>query len=207
MDNTASVFERFLSLLARLFTPFKYYREKLEAAASTVDTLNDQLLNSEIQFRIVAELLEREREVHDSKLQEMNTLIRSLEQTKQEYQCVLGCIPDITAGNFDKVYDSICGVLDPDGFVRYSIAKKLTKINVCSHFSTEDNMGRFENSDGNELLWWLEVAAYGSCDWEPLCSCYELAVNMTINDDTEEYRAYRKAINEQAAKSLLGLPV
>lgn len=114
-------------------------------------------------------------------------------------------IPELAAGEYSRVYEKIQPQLDPDGFCLYQEAKRYTGVNVSYAFPTEDNMGYFEDLNGLALLNWLEVAAYGECDWEmlPGGGGYECAINRRVKWDTEEYQLYRKTVCEKAVRELL----
>lgn len=126
-------------------------------------------------------------------------------KVKKELLTRYSIIQAIARGDWEKVYDAISGELDSEGFTLYHIAEKFTGVNVCSAFPTEDNMGVFENADGFELLDYLEVEAFGECDWVQMNPPYERAVNMRIHRDTEEYKQYRACIFKKAVTELLGL--
>lgn len=67
-----------------------------------------------------------------------------------------------------RFYDalSLSPNLDPQVFILYRTAKKMTGIDLHSYFSYEDNRGMFEAMDGRQLLHWLTAARFDAVDWE-----------------------------------------
>lgn len=121
--------------------------------------------------------------------------------------CLRDNINDLAAGNFEKVYENICVTLDPEGWKLYRAAEAYTGVDPSHAFPTEDNLGYFEVLDGTELIYWVEVSAFGECEYRQL-DCgggYELSTERVIYKDTEEYKQYRKTICEQVVRQLLGL--
>lgn len=93
----------------------------------------------------------------------------------------------------EEIYGCI-SALDPKGFQLYWAAEKITGIDPSRYFSTEDNLGYFEESDGYQLLGWVEKAMFGEIEWVQLNSPYEIAGDVKMHTDTDEYREYRNKL-------------
>lgn len=107
-------------------------------------------------------------------------------------------------GDYEKVYSIIAPVLDKNGFHRYWAAERLTGVDIHSYFYAEDTAGRFEAADGNELLHWLESAAFGTVDWTQAAPGVEKAEKHSIDTLSEAYAAHRKALHRDTVRELLG---
>lgn len=100
------------------------------------------------------------------------------------------------------IYEAVSPLLDSEGWIRYDIAKKMTKIDIYSHFYAEDNMGRFEMSDGNELLHWLELAKFGDIGYR-FEGCYEVVDSTSLDTSQPAYLGYRVELHERTIAKLM----
>ncbi|PKM52493.1 MAG: hypothetical protein CVV02_01710 [Firmicutes bacterium HGW-Firmicutes-7] len=80
--------------------------------------------------------------------------------------------------------------LDPDGWNLYWSSKEILGIDVYKEFYTEDNMGRFEESDGYELKHYVEIAAFGDCTYRIVGNAYEVLDKYSIDYNSKEYETY-----------------
>ena len=110
------------------------------------------------------------------------------------------------AGDYEMAYDLIAPKLDPNGFRRFWMAEEYTGIDVHTYFYIEDSLCRFEAANGNQLLEWLESAAFGSQEWTVLQDGVEVSTARIINKACEEYKTYRVALHKSTVMKLLGLP-
>ncbi len=148
-----------------------------------------------------------ERSAHKNTYFKLGASVEQAEYLLDQLICLRDNVSDLAAGKYEKVYQDICGTLDPEGWKLYWAAEKYTGIDPFHAFPTEDNLGYFENMDGHGLIMWIEISAFGECEWEQLdcAGGYERAVNPIVHTDTEKYAQYRSAIYEQAVREMLGL--
>lgn len=110
------------------------------------------------------------------------------------------------AGDYELVYDLIAPKLDVNGFRRFWMAEEYTGVDVHTYYYIEDALGKFEAANGNQLLEWLESAAFGSQEWTVIQDGVEVSTTRIINKSSEEYKAYRAALHKSTVLKLLGLP-
>jgi hypothetical protein len=96
-----------------------------------------------------------------------------------------------TTKSAKEVYEDLCNLgADDGGWMLYEAACELTNINVFTYFYAEDNRGFFENSDGNALLKWLEIAAFADIEWSHEQPPYEIYRGHKMDVESAEYTKY-----------------
>lgn len=98
-------------------------------------------------------------------------------------------------GEYEKVYNLLATKLDRNGFRRFFVAEEFTGVDIHTYFYIEDSLGRFEAANGNELLEWLESAAFGSQKWAILQNGVEISTAHIIDKSSEGYKTYRAALH------------
>ena len=101
-----------------------------------------------------------------------------------------------------RLYKAVAPYLDPGGFVLYETAAKLTRFNISTEFSMEDNMGKFEEMDGYGMLRYLTADRFGSVEYEIVAPCYEEAVSLHTDHTSPEYLAFEKKLYEKTLREL-----
>jgi FtsZ-binding cell division protein ZapB len=94
--------------------------------------------------------------------------------------------------------------IDPEGWSIYRASQEILKLDVFKEFIVEDSMGRFEESDGHDLIGYLEIAAFGDCTYKIVGSMHEVLDSYTIDYESQEYKAYQDELYTLAAKKLMG---
>lgn len=94
--------------------------------------------------------------------------------------------------------------IDPEGWSIYRASQEILKLDVFKEFIVEDSMGRFEESDGHDLIGYLEIAAFGDCTYRIVGSMHEVLDSYTIDYESQEYKAYQDELYALAAKKLMG---
>ena len=112
-------------------------------------------------------------------------------------------LPFGITGDYEEVYNRLAPELDPDGFRLFWAAEQQTGINIYRAFPIEDSLGYFESMSGYAILEWLEAEAFGTYDLETRAPGIQVICKLKINKGTEQYKAYRRAIYEQAVKAML----
>lgn len=114
-------------------------------------------------------------------------------------------LADVIPGDadYEALYQKLEGVLDPGGYRLYDEAKKRTRIDICSFFPTEDNLGYFENMDGHALLLWLVKAKFGEIEWEQLNPPYERAGSVSFEGQEENISEFYRQLYKETVQTLL----
>lgn len=112
-------------------------------------------------------------------------------------------LPSWIAGDYEGAYNRLAPELDPEGFRLFWAAEQQTGINIYRAFPIEDSLGYFESMSGYAMLEWLEAEAFGGYELETRAPGIQVVCKLKINKGSEQYQAYRKAIYEQAVKSML----
>lgn len=133
-------------------------------------------------------------------------MIERLDAVECKHNYLCENLQALAAGQFETVYEAISAELDPNGFFLFQAAEEYTHVNIYSFYPIEDNLGLFEDMNGNELLPWLESAAFGTREWEPIAPGAELSVNRVVHYETEEYETYKTQVYCRAVSRLLDLP-
>lgn len=94
--------------------------------------------------------------------------------------------------------------IDPEGWSIYRASQEILKLDVFKEFIVEDSMGRFEESDGHDLIGYLEIAAFGDCTYKIVGSMHEVLDSYTIDYESQEYKAYQDELYTLAARKLMG---
>lgn len=105
--------------------------------------------------------------------------------------------------DYEKIYMELADIYDPEGFCLHNVAKKMTNIDVCSYFATEDNLGYFEAADGYELLGWIIKAKFGEIEWRQLNPPYEIAESVSLNGRDKEIEYFYKKLYKETVLKLL----
>lgn len=114
-------------------------------------------------------------------------------------------------GKAKELYESVSHRLDPDGFVLFHEAEDILGKLDFSSFAYEDNLGRFEEANGYDLLKYLLVdhcnqlgKANIGCDrWEVVKGTpYEKCINLSIDKTTPEYRQFKETLYRNVCKKL-----
>ena len=105
--------------------------------------------------------------------------------------------------DYEAIYYEVDAAFDPDGYRLHDMAKKMTGIDVCSFFPTEDNLGYFEDADGHALLNWIIKARFGEIEWEPLNAPYEIAGEVSFEGQEENISDFKKELYRETVLLLL----
>lgn len=196
------------------FTTRKAAQREMEGLKASVCEIGERLqqtqgklMGASAEIDRLTDALKSERSAHKNTYFKLGDTVEQAEHLRNQLICLRDNVSDLAAGKYEKVYQDICGTLDPEGWKLYWAAEKYTGIGPSRAFPTEDNLGYFENMDGHGLIRWIEISAFGECEWEQLNGGggYERAVNPIVHTDTEKYRQYRGAIYEQTVREALGL--
>lgn len=180
----------------------------LHQAESERNKANEQLQIAEQEYDKVTAMLQalEKANAHARDLEEeLADAKRSLQQAETRRLRISENLAALAAGNYEAVYYAIKGDMDPEGWKLYFTACRNTSRSVSDAFSAEDNLGYFEEMDGDALLPWLECANFGHCDWRQLdCSGgYEMSYNRIIDTESEAYKTYRAVIFKEVVTELL----
>lgn len=136
---------------------------------------------------------------------ENRNLSGQLEETGRVDKALRKLLVDVISddADYEALYQSLEDVLDPGGYRLYDEAKKRTRIDVCSFFPTEDNLGYFENLDGHGLLLWLVKAKFGEIEWEPLNPPYERAGSVSFGGQEENISEFYRELYKKTVQTLL----
>ncbi|MBS7528513.1 hypothetical protein KHM83_17645 [Fusibacter paucivorans] len=93
--------------------------------------------------------------------------------------------------------------IDPEGWSIYRASQEILKLDVFKEFIVEDSMGRFEESDGHDLIGYLEIAAFGDCTYKIVGSMHEVLDSYIIDYESQEYKAYQDELYTLASKKLM----
>lgn len=152
-----------------------------------VDQLRDELLWHKEQLQ------------QQNAVQEMNTArLREVKTNLKKIAAIL-----LKAGHpYEEIYDLVASELDPGGWGRLSVARRLIPTDIYSFFYAEDALGKFENMKGSELLYWLELTKYGILD--PIQKGnYELVGGHELRTDDKDYMDYRKRLHRLTLNDIL----
>jgi len=128
------------------------------------------------------------------------------EQVIGEYLPKIKAFTDtpIFSENTERVYNFLMSSgYDEGGWLLYNTAKSITNVNVYSAFPTEDNLGYFEELNGNGLLKWLTIAKFAKKEYEQLPGGYEKLKSFEIDKDTPEYKEYKTTLFLTAVHSII----
>lgn len=120
------------------------------------------------------------------------------------------CEQRLNAVQAKSVYESVAHYVDKDGFELFGAAQQILGSFDFACFAYEDNLGYFEEADGNKLLRYLLVqydhklgAANDKLDrWQIACSCYEKCVDLSIDETTPEYQEFEKQLYIKVLENL-----
>lgn len=107
----------------------------------------------------------------------------------------------------EELYNEVSNLLDEDKYIELQIVKELTKIDLYSFYSYEDNMGFFAGiEDLNTFVRLYEEAAFGSFKYEiiegTLSALFERAILLNDNKETSQYLIYRQNVERELIKQL-----
>lgn len=166
---------------------------------------NTQLQIAEQEYDQVVKALEKASANTRRLEEELANAKRSLNQSETKRLRISENLAALASGDYETVYYAIKGDMDPEGWKLYFAACRNTSRSIHEAFTTEDNLGYFEEMNGDELLLWLECANFGHCEWRQL-DCpggYEMSYNRTIDMESEVYKTYRAAIFKEVVTELL----
>lgn len=198
----------------RRFTPFfwKTMRENLEKRDTVIHNLRVSLHEAQtkadgamLEAKIAGDALNDERQAHEDTASKLYAISEEADRLQKQNRCLKSNINALATGDYERVYENIRNDMDPEGWALYKAAKTHTGVDPIHAFPTEGNLGYFEALDGHGLIYWVELYAFGECEYRQLNGGYELSENRVIHEDTEEYRQYRRAICEETVKALLAL--
>lgn len=110
----------------------------------------------------------------------------------------------VTEENAKQIYDIFSNnEFDEEGWAKYRTAKKMFNVNVTSYFYAEDNLGYFEEADGNKMLQWLEIAVFGDVEYK-IEGCYEMVDSYNIDYESEKYLDYQAKLWVNTVQELIG---
>lgn len=109
----------------------------------------------------------------------------------------------VTPESYEALYKAMAEEVDPDGFRLIQIAEKLTNIDVCHYFKTEDQLGYFEEANGYELLEWLIKAKFGNIEWIQLQSPYEKAGRVSFHGQEKNIQEFLETLYKKTVFRLL----
>lgn len=127
------------------------------------------------------------------------------EQLRDEYTPKIKAFTDerLTAENAKRIYNFLEPYnYDMGGWHLYGAAKSIMKTNVCYAFPAEDNMGYFEELDGNGLLKWLEIAEFAEKEYELLPGGYEKLSTHTLDENSSKYQEYQDKLWIAAVRNI-----
>lgn len=157
------------------------------------------------QMRQETSKIQRLNACNEDLLLENRQLAGRLKEMGESSRILRKLLLDVIPGdaNYETIYQELAGMLDPDGYCLYDEARKRTRIDVCSFFPTEDNLGYFENLDGHGLLLWLVKAKFGEIEWEPLNPPYERAGSVSFEGQEENISEFYRQLYKETVQTLL----
>ena len=103
-----------------------------------------------------------------------------------------------TADTIRARYERAAPRLDPEGFRLFYAAGEITGIR-----NLWDACGRFEETNGHELLRYLTAAHFGAVSWEVVPgTTYERAILLEVDTSTLEYQAFARQLYAKALERM-----
>lgn len=169
--------------------------EKLQSELEDVKCHLEETQNDMIRERDKAEELMFEKMELEENCREQGNIISCLKTV------LLRLVSEGT--DYEAIYHEVSSVFDPEGYRLHDMAKKMTGIDVCSFFPTEDNLGYFEEANGYVLLDWIVKAKFGDIDWEPLNPPYEIAGKVSYEGQEENISDFYKELYKETVLQML----
>lgn len=173
---------------------FKSIYKLIKNNALLEELENKEQLNKEKVKMYESENMKFEREIKSYK-EQMDNVIKTLNPELDEIMREIDNLSE--KDKYDKI-----AVIDPEEWKLYWSAKEILNIDIHKHFFAEDMMGRFELSDGKELLTYIEAAAFGEKEWE-YKGCYEIMKRYELDENSDRYKKYLKELFPLANKKLI----
>lgn len=95
---------------------------------------------------------------------------------------------------FDKERYERLKFLDTDGWCIYRASQEILKIDIYKEFVVEDSMGRFVESDGHDLIVYMEMVAFGDRTYKIIGEFYEVLDTYSIDYNSNAYQKYLKRL-------------
>lgn len=100
-------------------------------------------------------------------------------------------------------YDAVSYNLDPDGFMLYCTAKKLSGMDVPGLFPYEEACGVFKEASGHQLMSYLTACCFNAVEWNTVPgSMYERAELGEVDTTTPEYRRFERQLYESVLERM-----
>lgn len=184
------------------FQTISSLRKKLALSEAEIDGLiNEREADKDIIACLRNEIygLERNAEHYEETISGLNNDWKAIQASA--WGLLLTLKNEVRMNDID-IYEAVSPFLDSEGWIRYRIAQKMISINIYSHFYAEDCMGRFEMSDGNELLHWLELAKFGDIGYR-FVGCYEVVDSTALDMAQPAYLNYCSDLHERTIAKLM----
>lgn len=92
--------------------------------------------------------------------------------------------------------------LDNEKWIELDIIERKTGINISNFYYYEDNLGYFENLDGNGLIPYYEKAKFGEFEYDLCSGGYESSVCVSDYWKHDEYKTYRLDVEKEVVYKL-----
>jgi hypothetical protein len=109
-------------------------------------------------------------------------------------------IPTLSAAQLYELYE----IIEPEGWILLRLTKKLTGTNT-NNLHYEDNLGCFEDLNGNELVACHENMAFAKVNYETVGTMYEKTIFEKIDTTTDEYKLFTDKRTKLLRKELANL--
>ena len=154
-----------------------------------VEDLTNQYIKAAEECSSVYETLQQQ---HDelNKIENELADIRSILLSEENLSTFKEAAVRMSGDQIEQLSD----LLDSDGWLKLRVIEKTlnyTTRNLYRDLIVEDNMGRFENSDGNELISYIENIKFANQNYEIIGgTCCEATHFDGIDKSTDKYQDY-----------------
>ncbi len=168
-------------------------------------TASDKEVSESEHDRVLSVQLQDElswyRQEYEQQLQDMGVYIARLTEVGKTLREIAGIL--LKAGvPYETIYALVAVELDRGGWRRFSVAKRLIPENIYTYFYAEDCLGKFENMEGDELLYWLELTKFGVLE-HYFQGSYEMVGSHRLRSEDKDYTDYRKRLHRLVLDDLL----
>ncbi|MDD4808082.1 MAG: hypothetical protein PHU30_06285 [Oscillospiraceae bacterium] len=103
---------------------------------------------------------------------------------------------------YKAFYERIAPWMDEGGYALYRTAERITGFDICTEFPAEDNLGYFEEMNGQKMLTYLTASRFGTVKYETISPCYEKAVSLHTDTSSSEYKNFIRKLYAETLKEL-----
>jgi hypothetical protein len=166
---------------------------------------SDKAVSEAEHDRVMADKLQGElnwfKQEYEQQLQDLEEYLTRLREVAESLRKTAGIL--LKSGvPYETIYTLVAGELDRGGWRRFGIAKRLIPENIYTFFYAEDCLGQFEEMEGNELLYWLELTKYGVLNHFTK-GCYEIVGSHRLRTEDKDYTDYRKRLHRLVLDELI----